>query len=281
MLPEEAIMDVNFIVTVYVTIDEICQHVLAKPKYRPKMTPAEILLVAIVAARYFNNNLERALLVLGQTGYIPENRRLSISRYNRQLHLHLDTLEVCVNTLLELSRHGEAFILDSMPVPVCKRKRARRCRKVHGRMFCGYCAAKDEKFFGWRLHLICNPDGLPVNFVILPAALHDLTPIYELSYELPNGSTLYGDKAYNDANAEDLLRLAFVRLIPVRRRNMKNQHDWADEYDLRQYRKGVETVNSQLESMGINRLRARTNNGFFIKVQASLLALWHTQAIAN
>ncbi len=150
MLPEEAIMDVDFIVTVYVTIDEICQHVLAEPKYRPKMTPAEILLVAIVAARYFNNNLERALLVLGQTGYIPENRRLSISRYNRQLHLHLDTLEVCVNTLLELSRHGEAFILDSMPVPVCKRKRARRCRKVQGRMFCGYCAAKDEKFFGWR-----------------------------------------------------------------------------------------------------------------------------------
>ena len=197
MLPEEAIMDVDFIVTVYVTIDEICQHVLAEPKYRPKMTPAEILLVAIVAARYFNNNLERALLVLGQTGYIPENRRLSISRYNRQLHLHLDTLEVCVNTLLELSRHGEAFILDSMPVPVCKRKRARRCRKVQGRMFCGYCATKDEKFFGWRLHLICNPGGLPVNFVILPAALHDLTPIYELSYELPNGST------YNDPQKLD------------------------------------------------------------------------------
>jgi hypothetical protein len=72
-----------------------------------------------------------------------------------------------------------------------------------------------------------------------------------------------------------------VRLIPIRRQNMKNQHTWADEFDLRRYRKGVETVNSQLESMGINRLRARINDGFFIKVQASLLALWHTQAIAN
>ncbi|MCI0394384.1 MAG: hypothetical protein L0322_05545, partial [Chloroflexi bacterium] len=72
-----------------------------------------------------------------------------------------------------------------------------------------------------------------------------------------------------------------VRLIPIRRKNMKNQPEWADEYDLGLFRKGIETVNSQLESMGLNRLRARTNDGFFIKVQASLLALWHTQAIAN
>ncbi len=180
-------MDVHFIVSVYVTLDDICHNFLGHPKYRPKMVPAEILLVAIVAARYFNNNLERALIVLSQTGYIPAERRLSISRYNRQLHSHLDTFELCLNILFELSCQGAAFILDSMPVPVCKRKRARRCRKVRGRMFCGYCAAKDEKSFGWRLHLICDPNGLPVNFVMLPAALHDLTPIYELSYELPEG----------------------------------------------------------------------------------------------
>jgi len=274
-------MDSHFIVTVYVTLDDICCQFLGQPKYKPKMTPAEILLVAVVAARYFNNNLERALIVLGKCGYIPSQRRLSISRYNRQLHQHLDTFELCLAILMELGRAGEAFIIDSMPVPVCKRKRARRCRKVRGRMFCGYCAAKDEKFFGWRLHLVCDANGLPANFVILPAALHDLTPIYELSYELPTGSAIYGDKAYNDGDAEGILEIDGVRLIPIRRKNMKKQHDWADEYDLRQYRKGIETINSQLESMGINRLRARTNNGFFIKVQASLLALWHTQAIAN
>ena len=141
--------------------------------------------MAIVAARYFNNNLERALILLKQTGYISKQRCLSVSRFNRQLHRYRDLLDFCLETLLELSRSGEAFVLDSMPVPVCQRKRARRCRKVRGRIFCGYCAAKDEKFFGWRLHLICTPTGLPVNFTLLPASLHDLTPIYELSYELP------------------------------------------------------------------------------------------------
>ena len=274
-------MNEMYIVATFTVIDDICQTFLGKTKYNPKMSPAEIVLVAIVAAKYFQNHLERALIILRQTGYIPPERCLSISRFNRQLHKHRDTLEMCVQILLELAREGELFIIDSMPLPVCKRKRARRCRKVQGRMFCGYCAAKDEKFFGWRLHLLCNPDGIPVHFVILPGGLHDLTPIYEISYELPPGCKLLGDKGYNDQEAEAILAAAGVRLIPVRKKNMKKQHSWEDEYDLRHYRKGIETANSQLESMGINRLRARTNDGFYIKVMASLVALWATQVLAN
>ena len=273
-------MDDHFIITVYLILEEICQKTIGEPKYKPKMSPAEVLLVAIVAARYFNNNLERALLILGQTGHIPAQRRLSVSRFNRQLHRYRDLLEFCLETLLAIAREGEAFIIDSMPVPVCKRKRARRCRKVRGRPFCGYCAAKDEKFFGWRLHLICTPQGIPVNFTMLPGALHDLTPIYEISFDLPSEARLFGDKAYNDAVAEEILAEAIVGLVPIRRKNMKNQHGWAEEYDLRLYRKSIETVNSQLDSMALDQLRARTNEGFFIKVHASLLALWHTQFIA-
>ena len=41
-------------------------------------------------------------------------------------------------------------MIDSLPVPVCRRVHARRCRKVRGRAYCGYGAAKKEKFLGWR-----------------------------------------------------------------------------------------------------------------------------------
>lgn len=273
-------MDDHFIVTVFLVLDDLCQVLLPPAKYHPKMTPAEIMLVAVVAARHFNNNLERALLLLCQTGYLPAARCLSVSRFNRQLHRYGDFLDFCLQALLEVATVGEAFVIDSLPVPVCRRARASRCRKVRGRIYCGYCAAQREKFFGWRLHLICTPVGVPVAFELLPAAFHDLTPIYELSVDLPAGATLYGDKAYNCAAAETLLAAEQLRLIPIRRANMQ-PHDWADEYDLRLYRKSIETVNSQLESMGIQHLRARTNEGFAIKVQASLIALWHTQMLAN
>lgn len=137
------------------------------------MSPAEVLLMAIVAARYFNNNLERTLIILEQTGHIPLQRRLSVSRFNRQLHRYQGLLGFCLETLLVLDRDGETFIIDSMPVPVCKRKRAKRCRKVRGRPFCGYCAAKGQKFFGWRLHLICTPAAVPVKVTIPKTAAHN------------------------------------------------------------------------------------------------------------
>ena len=125
-------MDDTYIITVFVVFDELCQTLLPAPKYRPKMVPAEILTVAVVAARYFGNHLERALLVMAQAGYISKTRCLSVSRFNRQLHRYGDFLELCLETLLELSQTGEAFIIDSMPVPVCKRSRRAAAAKCAG-----------------------------------------------------------------------------------------------------------------------------------------------------
>lgn len=273
-------MDATFIITVFVVFDTMMQTVFPARKYQPKMTPAEIMTVAVVAARYFNNNLERALLLMRDTGYIPAARCLSVSRFNRQLHRQADALDFCLQTLMTVACEGEAFILDSLPAPVCKRARARRCRKVRGRLSCGYCAAKREKFFGWRGHLICTPEGLPVALTLLPAALHDLTPLYELTVALPAGASLYGDKAFNSRPDEAALALDGLRLIPIRKKNMQPHH-WLDDLHLQEYRHGIETVNSQLESMGLERLRARTNAGFVLKVHSSLLALYHTQLLAT
>jgi len=79
------------------------------------------------------------------------------------------------DVLGEVFTTGDVFIIDSLPLPVCRRVRARRCRTVRGRECCGECAAKRETFFGWRVHLVCRPDGVPVRVQMLPAGVHDLT----------------------------------------------------------------------------------------------------------
>ena len=169
--------------------------------------------------------------------------------------------------------------MDSMPLPVCKRVRARRCKKVRGRAFCGYCAAKKEKFFGWRLHLICTAEGIPVSFDLLPAAHHDLTALHELAFCLPTGASIFGDKGFiSAADAQSLLEETGVRLISPKRKNMAS-NDWADDYDLALYRKRIESVYSQLESMGLQHLHARTNLGFDLKAFASLIALAFTNLL--
>ena len=264
-------MNDDFIVTAYVVIDTVMQALGHQTHRLAHISDAEVLTVAVVAARYFQTHHERALQIVQRLGYLSGT--LSTSRFNRRLHALRAWWRLILETLGALFAQGEAYVIDSLPVPACRRARARRCRKVRGAAYCGYCAAKGEKFFGWRLHLVCTVAGVPVAFELLPAALHDLTPVHELTYGLPAGASAYGDKAYNSRRDEaTLLADTQVRLVPIRKANMQ-PNLWADKLALRAHRKAIETLNSQLEAMGVQRLHARTTAGVEAKVQASLLAL--------
>ncbi|KXK49207.1 MAG: transposase IS4 family protein [Chloroflexi bacterium OLB13] len=263
-------MDETYIVTAYVVLDDVLKVMNYRDDVRATVSAAEVLTVAVVAARYFQNHHERALCVLQRIGALP---RLSVSRFNRKLHRLSSHMGHLLSVLMEVLQAGEVFIIDSMPVPVCKRVRAGRCRKLQGKRYFGRCAAKDETFFGWRLHLVCSSDGLPVAFDILPAAWHDLTGVQWLTAELAAGSTVVGDKGYNSDLDETLCDYyGAILLLPKRRKNMVPD---VPEHQalLRRFRPVIETVHSQLEKMGVQRLHARTNLGLFLKLYASLLAL--------
>ena len=257
-------------------IDETMRALGHRSHGLAQVSDAEVLTVAVVAAKYFANHHERALQVMQGLRYLT--KPLSPSRFSRRLHALGAWLRLALETLGELFARGEAFLLDSMPVPVCRRARARRCRKVRGKLFCGYCAAKREKFFGWRLHLVCTAAGVPVAFDLLPGGLRDLTPVHELTHSLPEDAAAYADKAYNSAPDEaTILAERGVRLVPLRKANMR-PNLWADKLALREHRKRVETLYSQLEAMGLQRLHARTNTGLELKVHASLIAAAVTNA---
>ena len=109
---------------------------------------------------------------------------------------------------------------------------------------------------------------------MLPAAFHNLTPLHELAFGLTPGARLFGDKAYKSAADEaSLLAETAVRVIPICQAKMAPHAWFLDEIALRLYRHTIETVNSQLEKMGVERLYARTTTGFDLKVHASLIAL--------
>jgi hypothetical protein len=141
----------------------------------------------IVAAKHFQGHHERAICIPVQI------IRYSVAEcVNRRLHALRDWVYRILTVLDETLATGETFIIDSMPLPLCKRVRARRCQKVRGKAYCGYGATKREKFFGW--HLLCTPDTILVAFDLLPASAHGLAPIHELIVRLPAGITVFDDK---------------------------------------------------------------------------------------
>ena len=138
-------MNERFIITAFVVADNLMTTLEHATHKLARVSDAEILTVALVAAKNFKGNLEHALNAMKLAHFIPD--AIGISRFNRRIHQLAYWLEYLLESFMSLCRHGSIYVLDSFPIPVCKRVRARRCRKVRGLEYCGYCAAKKEKFF--------------------------------------------------------------------------------------------------------------------------------------
>lgn len=264
-------MNALYIVTVYVVLDDALKVMGHQDDSRATVSSAEILTVAVIAARYFHNHHERALCLLQQLHAIP---RLSISRFNRRLHQVYPQLHAVLALLSSLQAAQTVYVADTFPLPMCHKVRADRCRKVRGRQYLGRCAAKSEWFYGLRLHWVCDQRGFPMAFDLLPAVWHELTPIQYLLADLPPGSRVVADGAYISLD-EEALALAYtgVHLIPQYHAQMKRQHTPVDLRLLHSFRPVIETAHSQLHHMGVQHLHARTFTGFVGKVLASLFAL--------
>jgi hypothetical protein len=208
--------------------------------------------------------------------------RISVARVHRRRHQRADGMARILEVAGEVVTTGDGSIIESLPALVCRRARAWRCREVRGRACCGSCAAERETFVGWRLHLVCRPDGSPGRVPMLPAGLHDLTPggTAVRAVRANNHSPLLSPFPFA-ATAPLMRRASWPRRVGaqrrcahtlVRRATMR-PHAWLmDAIELRAYRHTIETVNSQLEKMGIERLYTRTNAGFERKVHATLIA---------
>lgn len=264
-------MNATWIITTFVLIDTAMTNLDHQTDVRAKVPDSEVVTVALVAAKYFANNHRIALDVMQKLQYLSGS--ISHSRLNRRLHALRDWMAYFPELLSDMLSTSTIYIIDSMPIPVCRRARAKRCTKVRGAQYHGKCYAKDERYFGWKLHLICDSAGIPARFVLRPARPHDTTAVDDLACTLPFGAILLGDSGYvSEPLCHQLDARYGVTMISIQRANM-NPNTPAEQQLLRMHRKRIETCNSQLEKMGVARLHTRIIAGTALKIAASLCAL--------
>ena len=117
-------MDAQWIITAFVLIDTVLDRLEHRSHKLAQVPDSEVVLVAVVAAKYFHNHHERALCVLREAHYL--SGRIDLTRFNRRLHTLRDWLMFLATTLGELFLGGDVFVIDSIPIPVCRRVRAWR-----------------------------------------------------------------------------------------------------------------------------------------------------------
>src|SRR5262249_6009323 len=135
------------------------------------------------------------------------------------------------------------YVIDSLPVAVCDNIRIRRSKIYSKEDFRGYQASKKRYFYGLKIHLMMTQDGQRVECFLTPGGFGDIDALKYYAYELPNGSIIYADKAYNAYEIEDLLKeVDHIHLLPMRKKNSTRALSPSVTFVQSYYRKRVETA---------------------------------------
>ena len=225
--------------------DDVVKNLKIKEDVQAKMTTAEVMTTAIIAAAQYFGNFERARIALKNSGAIPD--MLSKSQLNRRLHqIKKDVWATVLEALaIEFVKHNveNEFIVDSCPVYACKLARQNQTKLYSGRELLGYCAAKREYFIGFKLHLISDINANPTKMLLRPARESDIGSFRLMDFDLPANSVIFADKAYNDYRYEDqLIHEKQVHLMPNRKINSKRKSSESSDLTRKKKRRMIETL---------------------------------------
>ena len=276
------------ITTIYCLCDDFLKACGQADDPQAKMTTAQVMTVALVAAALLGGNHDLSRLFLKQHGYLPQ--MLSKSRLNRRLHAipealwqGLFHLLAQVHTQMSHTQMNQnqpdqdtPYVIDSMPVPVCDNIRIRRSRlyprKTHGERFRGYIASKRRYVYGLRVHLLVTAAGLPVEVALAPASEADIAAFRSMTLNLPAGATVFADAAYLDCGFAGVAGEAGLDIIAQRRGNSRDPLPAWVTYLCQRTRRCVETVFSGLRAALGGHVHAVTPRGFELKVFLTVLA---------
>jgi hypothetical protein len=139
--------------------------------------------------------------------------------------------------LLKPEYHADIleFLLDSLPIMLAKKQRAKTAKVAVGFANFGICATKDMPYHGFKLHvagLMAANKGLPSLYcsAITPASEHDNKAFKD--YIAPNlrNAKVYGDSAFVDeAGAQELLEKYNVTVCPIQKRKKGQQALFYDQ----------------------------------------------------
>ena len=212
---------------------------------KPKLSNLELVAINLTA-EYMSINTELQLFRCLKGTYLePMIERSVYNKRRKKLFAYIESIRKRLSE--NFAHFTDVFVLDSMPTPICKYARAGRsgiCATYEIQPSFGHCAAQKSKYFGYKLHAVCDKNGVFHSFDLAPAHIHDVNYLKDVKHNLKN-CTLIGDRGYISADYQlDLFTHSNIKLsYPMR----KNQHNFVPFSRTKaKVRKRIETNFSQL-----------------------------------
>lgn len=263
------------IISIFGIIDEILIGIKHPEDTRRSVSDSEIIVTAIVAAKFFGGNQYHAINFMKSHGYIP--KMVSESRFNRRLHAVgylLYKLFLQIGIYLKDVCCEMHYIIDSFPVAVCDNIRILQSKIVKGKKWRGYTASMRRYFYGVKVQLMVTGSGIPIAFCFTAGKEGDVKSLERIIGTLPPEASVYADSAYTDYGIEDnLFAKKSIFLKTQRKSNSKRKDTKKQIQEKLKMRKRVETTISDIKKLFLKTIHAVSLNGFLIKLILFVFAL--------
>ena len=129
------------------------------------------------------------------------------------------------------------YIIDSIPVPVCKiirEKSSKVCRECFETApDKGYSAVNKAWYFGYKLHLVTSVKGVFHSMDLSKASVHDIHYLKDVKHSGLTNSILIGDKGYLSKSYQlDLFSSCRINLKSNREEDTKLEIEQFEENKL-------------------------------------------------
>lgn len=247
---------------------------------KQKMSDLEVVALSLTA-EFMSIDSENSLFKQLNQAEIPN--LIKRSQFNkRRRKLFLFSEEIRTKLAKEFLEFEDYFIVDSMPLEICKFSRHSRIKickeEFESAPSKGFCASQNNWYFGYKLHGVCSVSGIFHSLDITKAEVHDVHFLKNIKQQMSD-CVLLGDRGYLSESIQlDLFQTVKVRLETPKRSNQKDYKQ--QPYIFRKSRKRIETLFSQLcDQFMIRRNYAKSFEGFKTRILAKITSLTLVQYI--
>lgn len=262
------------IISVYLKISQIYQiltkeHPLRRGGFAPALSDEEVLTMEIIGEMSGHNG-DRAIWRYFKTHWNDWFPRLSAYKTFAKHCANLCWIKHRIMEALFPST-DTVHIIDGVPMPVCHKARAYRSTMMDTLSAWGYCAAKDEHYYGMRGHLVLGLNRLVSAFVVTPADVDERESLWDLTGKIKG--MLIGDKGFIGQDWKDKMAAHDIDIQTPLRKNMPDKRPKHAVKRLLYLRKYVETVLSVLvDKFNLTNIKAHDLWHFNNKLTRKLLA---------
>jgi hypothetical protein len=264
--------DLDALVTaLYVRIDDLLPR--RRGPGRPPLISAAELICLAVAQMFLGLTNDRAFLRLARWRlghlfpYLPQQ-----PADNKRIRALAPEIAIAIRCLV---RESASFrdglrLLDSTPVPCGASRETARRSELAGVASYGWCRSHSRYFWGFRLYLLCAPDGMPICFELAPANAPERQVAAEMLERVElDGYTVVADKGFAGAEFEAHMAALGTRFLRPDRRGERTRHG-----SLGAVRQWIESVFWTCKGqLALERHGGRTLVGVCVRVALRLLAL--------